>query len=145
MRVDFYQLSRDPPEAVVARLAENTLDAGERLVVVCADRARREAISRGLWCHSPESFLAHGEAGGAHDLRQPILLSASVQAPNGARFIVLADGVWRPEAEGFTRVFLLFGGPELEAARATWRLLGQRDEVERHFWKQDGGKWRQGP
>ena len=31
MRVDFYQLSRDPVEAVVPLLAHSTLKAGERL------------------------------------------------------------------------------------------------------------------
>ena len=41
VRVDFYQLARDPAEAVLPLIARNTLAAGERLVVV--SRGRRAA------------------------------------------------------------------------------------------------------
>ena len=145
MRVDFYQLSRDPPETVVSLLAANTLKAGQRLLVVSADEAQRGLISQSLWSHAPESFLAHGEAGGAHDARQPVLLSERTQATNGARFVVLADGVWRDGLEAFERVFLLFGTTEIDAARGCWRMLGERDGIERKFWVQDGTRWREGP
>lgn len=145
MRVDFYQLGRDPVEGVVARLADSTLKAGERLLIVAAGEERLSALSAALWAHDRESFLAHGIAGGPHDQRQPILLSGRAEAANGARFVILADGGWRDEAERFARVFLPFGAEHLPAARACWRMLGERDGVERRFWKQDGGKWREGP
>ncbi len=145
MRVDFYQLSRDPAEAVIPLLAANTLKAGERLLVVSGDCNQLAAVSKALWSHTPESFLAHGAAGGAHDARQPVLLSDRPDAANGARFVALADGTWRPEAESFERVFLLFGEAALDGARKCWRMLGEREGAERRFWKQDGGKWREGP
>ena len=145
MRVDFYQLSRDPAEAVVPLLAANTLKAGERMLVVSGDAAQRAAVSQALWSHAPEGFLAHGEAGGAHDARQPVLLADAVAAPNGAKFAALADGVWRDGLDAFERVFLLFGPAEIEGARGCWRMLGEREDVERKFWVQDGGKWREGP
>lgn len=143
MRVDFYQLSRDPAEAVVPEIAARSLAQDARVLVVAEDPALRERISAALWAHRPDSFLAHGAAGGAHDARQPILLADAVVPANDARFVVLADGMWREsEAE---RAFLLFGAAELDAARQTWRMLGTREGVERRFWKQDGGKWREGP
>ena len=145
MRVDFYQLSRAAAESVVPLLAANTLKAGKRLLVVSGDDAQLAAVSQALWAHAPESFLAHGPAGGPHDARQPVLLSDNAEPANGARFIALADGVWRDEAEGFERVFLLFGEARLDDARACWRMLGEREDAERRFWKQDGGKWREGP
>jgi len=145
MRVDFYQLSRDPAETVVPLLATNTLKAGERLLVVSGDDAQLAAVSKALWSHAPESFLAHGASGSPHDLRQPVLLSDRPEAANGARFLALADGAWRSEAESFDRVFLLFGEAALDGARACWRMLGEREDAERRFWKQDGGKWREGP
>jgi DNA polymerase-3 subunit chi len=43
------------------------------------------------------------------------------------------------------RVFLLFAPDHIDAARGTWRLLGQRDGVDRHYWRQHGGKWLEGP
>ena len=145
MRVDFYQLSRDPAEAVVPQLAANTLKAGERMLVVSGNEAQRAAVSQALWSHAPECFLAHGEAGGAHDARQPVLLADAVSALNGAKFVALADGVWRDGLDAFERVFLLFGPAEIDGARGCWRMLGEREDVERKFWVQDGGKWREGP
>ncbi len=145
MRVDFYQLSRDPVEFVVPLIARATRAAGERLLVVSADDAALGRIGEALWERLPEAFLAHGRAGEAHEARQPILLSAAPEAGNGARFIALADGLWREEARNFARAFLLFGEAELDGARACWRMLGGQDDVDRRFWKQDGGKWREGP
>lgn len=144
MRVDFYHLTRDPAEDVIPALAENTLKAGERLLVVSGDGGQRERMSAALWTARPESFLAHGEVGGAHAARQPILLSAELDRANGARFLAIADGVWRDGAAGFERVFYLFGAERIEAARDCWRKL-RGGEAERHYWKQQGGRWVEGP
>ncbi|MEO0033320.1 MAG: hypothetical protein RIS94_3078 [Pseudomonadota bacterium] len=145
MRVDFYQLTRDPAELVLPLIARNALGAGERLLVVSEDEDQLARIGEQLWSRLPETFLAHGRAGGAHDARQPILLSDRVEAPNGARFMALADGVWR-DMDGAERVFLLFPPDRIDDARGCWRMLGQRGaDVERKYWRQDGGKWREGP
>ena len=146
MRVDFYQLSRDPAEALIPRLAEQTLRAGERLLVVTNDPEQAVRISSALWAHKPESFLAHGAAGEGHEARQPILLADAAEPANGARFAAFADGVWRCEARArFARLFHLFNTATIDAARAAWRELGEDETVERHFWKQDGGGWLEGP
>jgi DNA polymerase-3 subunit chi len=145
MRVDFYQLSRDPVELVVPLLARATLNAGERLLVASSDPSALDRIDEALWKTQPEAFLAHGRADDEHAARQPILLSDRVDPLNGARFIALADGQWRDEALEFERVFLIFGDAGIEGARACWRMLGNREDADRKFWKQDGGKWREGP
>lgn len=143
MRVDFYQLSRDPAEAAVAAIARNTLKAGERLLVVSDDAEQHARIGQALW--QREGFLANGAAGGAHEARQPILLSDTPEPANGARFLAIADGRWRDAPADITRMFYIFGDATLEEARGCWRALGQREDVERRFWKQDGGKWVEGP
>ncbi len=144
MRVDFYQLSRDPVEAVLPLIARNTLSAGERLLVVSADAEQLDQIGKALWSRIPDSFLANGRSGGEDDARQPILLSTDTTPANGAHFCALADGVWREGAEPFARSFLLFGEETLQAARECWRELGKREGLERHFWKQDdAGRWRE--
>mgnify|MGYP001553152997 CR=1 FL=1 len=145
MRVDFYQLSRDPAEAVLPQIARNTLKAGERLLVVSGDDEQLGKISTNLWGKIADSFLAHGFSGGEHDARQPILLSDAMQPVNGARFLAIADGVWRDADPAFERTFYIFGDDTLQPARDCWRMLGTRDGVERHFWKQQGGKWVEGP
>jgi DNA polymerase III subunit chi len=150
MRVDFYQLSRDPAEAVLPLIARNTLKAGERLLVVSGDEAQLGRVSDGLWEKVAESFLAHGFAGGDHDARQPILLAGAVLPANGARFVAIADGIWRDEvfaveAPGFSRAFYIFGDDTLQPARECWVGLGKRGGIERHFWKQQQGRWVEGP
>jgi DNA polymerase-3 subunit chi len=145
VRIDFYQLSRDPAEAALPLIARATLQAGERLLVVSADEAQLGRIGELLWTRLPEGFLANGRAGSEHDARQPILLSAGTAPANGAKYLALADGQWRDPGETFTRVFYLFDDATLQGARDCWRMLGTRDGIERRFWKQDGGKWVEGP
>ena len=140
MRVDFYQLSRDPVETALPLLARATLSAGERMLVVSADEAQRSRIGACLWSLA-DNFLANGHADKPHAERQPVLLSGRVEPVNGARFLALADGIWREGTEGFARTFLLFDDTTLDAARGTWRMLKGREGTERHFWKQDGGRW----
>lgn len=145
MRVDFYQLSRGPAEHALPLIARATLKAGQRLLVVSADEDQLRRISEGMWTRLRETFLANGRAGGEHDARQPVLLSDRMEAANGARFVAMADGQWRDEAFGFDRAFLLFDDATVQGARDCWRMLGQREDVERHFWKQEDSKWVEGP
>lgn len=140
MKVDFWQLSSDPVEKVVALIAARVMGQDERLLVVAKDAEQRKAISRGLWQAGPDSFLANGEAGEEASTRQPILLSAENAAENGASHVIYADGEWRG-ADGFARAFLLFDDSNVEAARATWRSLDDTDEMERSFFRQEAGKW----
>ncbi len=145
MRVDFYQLSRDPAEAALPLIARATLKAGERLLVVSGDEGQRARIGDALWERLPDSFLAHGNAGGPHDARQPILLSDRPEPANGAQYLAIADGVWREGDSPFERIFFLFDEATLQPARDCWRMLGQRDAIERRFWKQQDGRWVEGP
>ncbi len=126
-------------------LARATLQANERLLVVADDAELRGRVSDALWEAQPDAFLANGEAGGEHAARQPILLSGQCAAENDASFVVLADGKWRDEAKGFARTFIVFGADRLEETRGVWRMLDDVEGAERHFWKQEGGKWREGP
>ena len=119
MQVDFYLLSKDTVETALPRIAKSVKGAGERMLVVAAEPDHLAMIDRALWEQLAEDFLAHGKAGEAHADRQPVLLSSGCDAENGAKYIALADG--------------------------TWRMLGEREDVERRFWKQEGGRWVEGP
>ena len=141
MRVDFYQLSRDPAEAAIPLIARKVLSDGDRLLVVSADEGQRQRISRALWSFKAESFLANGHAGEGHEDRQPILLSESTQAANGATFLVIADGQWRESDVPFARTFYLFDDATVQQARQVWRTLRAREGVEHYYWKQQDGRW----
>ncbi len=143
MQVDFYQLTRYPAEKVLPAIAQRVLDNGGRLLIVSDDAGQLDAISGALWTARQDSFLAHAKSGEGDDALQPILLSQHTEAQNGARFVAIADGNWRAATEHFERVFYLFPPEQTDNARSAWRTLG--DGVERRYWKQDGGKWVQGP
>jgi len=141
MQVDFYQLGGTAPEQVIANLAEKVVERDGRLLIVAEDEPFLARLDRMLWDQGAASFLPHGLAGGADDARQPILLSTSPDAPNLARNMLIADGVWRDAALSYDRSFYLFDGSNLEGARLAWKLLAGREGVDRRYWAREDGKW----
>jgi DNA polymerase-3 subunit chi len=141
MRVDFYQLGEATLESVVASVGQRLVGDGQRLLVVADDEGLLARLDRLLWDQGEASFLPHGLAGGSDDSAQPILLSQSIDAPNRARNLMIADGVWRDAALGYDRAFHLFDADSVEAARLAWKLLAGRDGVERHYWGHEDGRW----
>jgi DNA polymerase-3 subunit chi len=145
MQVDFYQLSRDPAEGVIPGIARRILEDGGRLLVVSQERAQLDRISQSLWSAGPETYLANDHDDAPQPDVQPILLSAGCIAANGARHIALADGQWREDALSFERAFYFFDDATIAQARTAWRQLSKAEGINPRFWKQDGGRWRQGP
>jgi len=139
--VNFYHLASSPLERVLPSICQSLLAAGEKMLVV-ADEAALSRLDEQLWTFSRDSFLPHGRERAE---AQPILLSPEPLALNGARNIALADGRWRDEALEFERAYYFFGDDGLDGARALWRTLKGRPEVEPRYWKQVDGKWVQGP
>ncbi|MEH6789388.1 DNA polymerase III subunit chi [Parasphingorhabdus sp.] len=143
MQVDFYHLTRDPVEKLVPLLASKSLDVGKRVLLVAEEG---QALSDALWsAEPPTSFLAHDRAESAAATAQPILISDTCEAANGASYIILADGRWRDEAMAFERAFLLFTAAQIDHARSVWRQLTASDVATPRYWKQDGGRWVEGP
>ena len=143
MQVDFYQLGSSAPEQVIASIAEKVLASDGRLLLVAEDDGLLARLDRMLWDSGPTSFLPHAPAGGADDARQPVLLSTSADAPNQARNMLIADGQWRDAALTYDRSFYLFDAATLEGARLAWKLLAGREGVERRYWAQVEGRWKQ--
>ena len=141
MQVDFYQLAGTPAEQVIASIAEKVLGSDGRLLIVADDEPFLARLDRMLWDEGPTTFMTHGLAGGTDDARQPILLSTSPDAPNQARNVLIADGIWREAALTFDRSFYLFDDNTLEGARLAWKLLAGREGVERRYWAREDGKW----
>ena len=144
MKVDFYHLTRQPLDRVLPQVAEKVLAAGDRLLVVAAEADDRARLDRLLWTASPDSFLPHAQLGAGDDRMQPLLIAPDINAANGARQIALADGIWRPDALDFDRVFHFFDEGRIADARVAWKLVKARDDVEPRYWKQnDAGRWEQ--
>jgi DNA polymerase III subunit chi len=144
MQVDFYHLTRQPLDRVLPRIAERVLEQGGRLLVVAETEEQRARLDQLLWSYAPESFLPHAQAGGGFDAEQPVLIAGTPEAPNGARNVALADGIWRDEALEFDRAFHFFDEERITEARMAWKALAEREGIERRYWKQnDAGRWEQ--
>ncbi|MGJ3649816.1 DNA polymerase III subunit chi [Sphingomonas sp. GlSt437] len=143
MQVDFYHLAVRPLDRVLPRIAERVLASGERLLVVSAEAAQREALDKALWTYTPDSFLPHAQAGAGDDARQPVLIAGDTGAVNSAQAIALADGIWRDEALAFGRAFHFFDDDRIAEARAAWRSLADKPDVARRYWKQTASGWEQ--
>lgn len=142
MQVDFYHLTRLPVERALPQIAEKVIATGGRLLVVAGEAGQRTRLDAALWNQSSESFLPHGQAGGEDDSRQPVLIAGGADAANGARFVAIADGIWREEALGFERAFHFFDDDRIEEARLAWKALAERAGVARNYWKQkESGGW----
>lgn len=145
MLVDFYFLTVVPLERALPRICDKVLGTGGRLLVV-AEGPLLAQLDSLLWSYERDAFLPHGQEGQAGAEDQPVLLSAALDASNGARKVALADGIWREEALAFDRIFYFFDNGRIDEARQAWRALKDRPEVERRYWKQDEkGSWVEGP
>ena len=141
MIVNFYHLTASPLERVLPTICQGLLARGEKVLVV-GDDERLARLDEQLWTFAPDSFVPHGRDRAE---TQPVLLSASPQPVNGATSIAIADGLWREEALGFERAYYFFDSSGLDAARTLWRTLKASPEVEPRYWKQEGGRWVEGP
>ena len=143
MQVDFYHLTAQPLDRVLPQIAEKVVASGQRLLIVAAGEEQRRHLDRLLWSYAPESFLPHGPLGDGEQV-QPVLIAPDVNAANRARHIALVDGEWRDDALDFDRAFHIFDDEQVREARLAWRALGDREGVERRYWKQnDAGRWEQ--
>jgi DNA polymerase-3 subunit chi len=143
--VDFYHLASVPLDRVLPSICEKVLASGERLLIVAGEPELAQ-LDELLWGYAADSFLPHARRERPKPELQPILLSDAPDPLNAATNVALADGRWRAEALAFARAFYFFGPSHLDEARATWRSLKGRGDVEARYWKQDDrGKWVQGP
>ena len=140
----FYHHMRGTVEETVATLLTRAISQGWRVMLRGTDAGRLERLDARLWTDPPDGFLPHGQAGGAHDADQPVLIGTGA-AVNGARALLLVDGALASveEAAAMERVWLLFEGADaaaVEAARGEWRRLTGAG-VAAQYWSDAGGRW----
>ena len=140
----FYHLERSTLDQVLPELLDKTLKRGWKARVRVADVDAREAMDERLWTWRDDSFLAHGLSDQPHPERQPILLTAGDENPNGSQALFIVDGSDMSLTEEFERCFIIFDGRDetaLHQARERWKALkGQGANLA--YWKQsDEGRW----
>ncbi len=121
--IGFYHLTRTGADQALPPLLGRTLAAGHRAVVLLGSEARVAALDAALWACTDPDWLPHGTPATGDADMQPIWLTHRDEAPNGARYAFLLDGVTSAALGAFERVFDLFdGGDEaaVAAARGRW-------------------------
>jgi len=141
----FYHLTRRPLEATLPMLLGKARAAGWRVAVRGTDPARMEWLDEKLWLGPEEEFLPHGLAGGAHDARQPVLLTTAADTPNAPHCVMAIDGapVAPDEVQRLERVCMLFDGNDaaaVQVARGQWTALTQAGCAAK-YWSEASGKW----
>jgi DNA polymerase-3 subunit chi len=121
--IGFYHLTRTGPDQALPQLLGRTLAAGQRAVVRCASDERVAALDAALWLSADPDWLPHGTPATGDAALQPIWITTADEAPNGARFLFLIDGMGSDRLDQFDRAFDLFDGRDeagVAAARQRW-------------------------
>lgn len=142
----FYHLTRSSVDQLLTPLIARSLKAGWHVEVRGRQPGRMTALDEALW--RGDGFVPHGLAGGAHDARQPVLLTIEGQAAaNAAKYLIAVDGAEVTGAEmddaGLERACIVFDGNDPEAldrARDQWRAL-RAAGAEAQYWSEAGGRW----
>jgi DNA polymerase-3 subunit chi len=134
----FYHLERSTLDQVLPELLEKTLARGWRAIVRTADPDRIEHLDGWLWSYRDNSFLPHGLDDDPLAPRQPILLTAGEENPNGAQALFLIDGAEPGALAAYARCILLFDGRDEAAtalARQRWKAF-KADGLPVSYWQQ---------
>ena len=140
----FYHLESTGLDQALPELLQKTLQRGWRALVRTPDPARIEHLDGWLWSYRDDAFLAHGLATEPMADRQPVLLTAGEENPNGARLGIVEQEDSAGALDGFERCLVLFDGRDeaaVAAARRRWSELKGRD-LPVSYWRQSGeGRW----
>ncbi len=140
--IGFYHLTRTGADQALPKLLGRTLASGQRAVVRCGTPERLAALDASLWASSDPEWLPHGSARTGDADLQPIWLTLADEAPNGARFLFLMDGI-QADFAAFDRVFDLFDGLDeaaVGAARARWSAAKAGGHT-LTYWQQGDRGW----
>lgn len=141
----FYHLTQRPLVETLRMLLGKSLENDWRVAVRGTDQSGLEALDRALWLGGVDSFLPHGLAGGPNDADQPILLTLSREAANGANCVMSVHGadVTAEEIAALDRVCVLFDGDDeaaLNRARGQWKALKDAG-ASAQYWSEASGRW----
>jgi DNA polymerase-3 subunit chi len=142
----FHHLERRRIEQALPDFLEAALAEGHRIVVQTPSREWRDALNERLWTYREDSFLPHGSAADGDPTSQPIFLTETDEAPNGATLRVLlgpADVERFRDAE-CQRVIVLFDSRDEAAmaeARTAWKQLTSAGAAPSYWKEGDEGGW----
>jgi len=133
-------------EVALPKLLEKVLAQGMRSVVVLGSEERVAAMDSALWTYGQRTFLPHGTSADGASNEQPVYLTADPgENPNGAQVLVLTEGIFIEDINGFDRVLDIFDGTDAEAlavAWGRWKGLGDAGHTLTYWQQTDAGGWK---
>jgi DNA polymerase III subunit chi len=139
----FYQLDRQPLEAVLPRMIAGIFARGHRVSIHVRDRSFLEKLSASLWTIDETSFIPHGFSTDRNATLVPIVLCTDEVSTNTASYRFCADGIV-PNDTNFERLSLFFDGIDAEAltnARQQWKEFRNTGHTIRYWKQSESGKW----
>jgi DNA polymerase-3 subunit chi len=142
----FYHLTRAPLNVTLSMLLDKARGAGWRVAVRGTLPAQMDKLDTELWtAGGDDAFVPHGRAGQPHEADQPILLTTTVDMPNGASCLMTVHGaeVDPGEVKSLDRVCVLFDGNDEAAvaqARTQWKALTDAG-CAAQYWSEASGRW----
>ena len=112
-------------------------------MVLLATPARVAALDSALWACTDPDWLPHGTPATGDPDMQPIWLTDQDDAPNGASYAFLLDGMHTADLGRYARVFDLFDGQDADAvtaARARWSAAKAQGHA-LTYWQQGARGW----
>ena len=140
----FYHLERTGLDQALPGLLEKTLARGWRALVRSPDPQRIEHLDAWLWTWRDDSFLPHGVEGEPYPERQPVLLTTTANAANGAHALFLLDGADPGPLEAYERCIFLFDGRDeaaVAAARSRWKAVKAGGHPASYWRQSEAGAW----
>ena len=141
----FYQLLRQPLEAVLPVLLMRSLAKKWNAVVQGASEERMRALDDHLWTFSEESFLPHGLASQNDAGKQPVILTCDTSNPNQSQIRFLIDNVDEPDnVDSYERIAVLFDGrfeSSLKQAREQWKRCRNIGQTVTYWAQNENGRW----
>jgi DNA polymerase III subunit chi len=141
----FYHLERTSLDQALPELLKKTLARGWKAVVRSTARERLDHLDGWLWSYRDDSFLPHGRDDEPLADRQPVLVTLSMENPNGADALFLIDGAEAGDVAGYARCVLLFDGRDeaaVAAARGKWSTFKAAGAAVSYWRQGEAGGWR---
>lgn len=141
----FYHLERTSLDQALPELLEKTLARGWKALVRAGSRERVDHLDGWLWSYRDDSFLPHGRDDEPLADRQPVLITLSMENPNGADALFLIDGAEAGDIGGYARCVLLFDGRDeaaVAAARGKWSTFRAAGAAVSYWRQGEAGGWR---
>lgn len=138
-RVEFYKADADGGRTV-AGLVREALENKMAALLRVVDEKQEDAVSEWLW--KQDGFLAHGTRKHGYAERQPVYVSADLEAPNRARWLLLLDEAsldWS-KVDVFERVGVVIG-KDPRPARKLWKAAVAAGLEPKMMVRGEGDQW----